>query len=458
MENNSNFKSINFWNKSSINNKTIYKINPSDLKRYIASINICIFAINNQTKVIQLINGIAKEITPQEVFNICLKYVETFKNTSLTNAFLTQGETLILSKKAILGSLNITELLPIRDQINKSFIFYENCLVEISPHSELKINEYSKIDYLDGFVWEKSILKRHFLQNNEVSVFESFLRLVTNNEDHYSCIVSAIGYLLHSFKNPSLTKVVIISDENTETQNKVNGGTGKGMIVKSIEQFRNVASQNGKNIKLGDDKFAFQSVTLFTDILFLDDVKKDFEFEQLFSVITSTMIVEHKHKPSFEIPFEFSPKIIISTNYQINGDSSSHNRRKYLIFLNNYFSDLYTPFMEFNHLFFTDWDKIEWHRFDTFMLSCIRKFLENGLVDYEKNKELQLKKLKQEIDPSVFELMENRFNELNRYYLLKATSLKSTKQISLYAQYKGYEFKTRINNGCTEFIFKEKNK
>ncbi|QOG89301.1 hypothetical protein HUE46_04335 [Flavobacterium columnare] len=456
MENNSNSKKITFWSKSFRSNNTIYKINPSDLKRYIASINICIFAINNQTKVIQFINGIAKEITPQEVFNICLKYVETFENKVLTNAFLTQGETLILSKKAILGSLNITELLPVRDQIDKSFIFYENCFVEISPHSGLKINEYSKIDYLNGFVWEKSILKRPFSQNNEVCVFENFLRLVTNNEDHYFCIVSAIGYLLHSFKNPSLTKVVIISDENTETENKANGGTGKGMIVKSVEQFRNVASQNGKNIDLSDNRFAFQSVTLFTNVLFLDDVKKGFDFEQLFSVITSTMIVEQKHKSSFEIPFEFSPKIIISTNYQISGDSSSHNRRKYLIFLNNYFSDLYTPFMEFEHLFFTDWDKTEWNRFDTFMLSCIRKFLENGLVDYEKNKELQLKKLKQEIDPSVFELMENRFNELNRYYLLKATNLKSTKQISLYAQYKGYEFKTRINNGCTEFMLKEK--
>ncbi len=361
-----------------------------------------------------------------------------------------------MSKKAILGSLNVTQLLPVRDLIDKSFIFYENCFVEISLHSELKINDYSKFDSLNGFVWEKSILKRQFIQNNEISVFENFLRLVTNNEDHYFCIVSAIGYLLHNFKNPSLTKVVVISDENTETENKANGGTGKGMIVKAIEQFRNVASQNGKNIDLSDNRFAFQSVTLFTDVLFIDDVKKGFEFEQLFSVITDKMIVEQKHKPSFEIPFEFSPKIIISTNYQISGDSSSHNRRKYLIFLNNYFSDLYAPFMEFEHLFFTDWDITEWNRFDTFMISCIRKFLEVGLVDYNDNKELQLKKMKQEIDSNVFDLLENRFNELNRFYSLKATNLNTTKLISLFAQYKGYEFKTRKNKGCTEFIFKEK--
>lgn len=455
MKNNSNSKKITFWNTKP-NSTSTYIINPNDLKRYIHSISICIFAVNNHTKIIQFTNGIAKEITPQEVFNICLKYVETFKNTLLTNAFMRQGEVLLLSKKAILISLKVTELLPVRDQIDKSFIFYENCFVEISPHSELKINTYSKIDNLNGFVWEKSILKRHFLQNNEVCVFENFLRLVTNNEDHYICVVSAIGYLLHSFKNPSLTKVVIISDENTETENKANGGTGKGMIVKSIEQFKNVLTQNGKNMNLSENRFVFQNVTLFTDVLFFDDVKKGFVFEDLFSIITNTMPVEAKHKASFEIPFEFSPKIIISTNYQINGDSSSHNRRKYLIFLNNYFSDLYTPFMEFNHLFFTDWDKTEWNRFDTFMISCIRKFLENGLVDYNDNKELQLKKLKQEIDTDIYDLLEKRCNELNRFYILKALNLKSTKQVSLYAQYKGYEIVPRINNGCTEFMFKEK--
>ncbi|ELY2010333.1 hypothetical protein SL057_001377 [Flavobacterium psychrophilum] len=456
MKNNSNPKNITFWNKSFRSNNAIYTINPSDLKRYIESIYIYIFALNNQNKVIQFIYGIAREITPQEVFNICLKYIESYNNPSLTNAFIRQGEILLLSKKAILGSLKVTELLPVRDQIDKSFIFYENCFIEISPHSEIVINDYSKTNVFNGFVWEKSILKRQFLQNNEVCVFENFLRLVTNNEEHYFCVVSAIGYLLHNFKNPSLTKVVIISDENTETENKANGGTGKGMTVKSIEQFRNVTSQNGKNIDLSDNRFAFQSVTLFTDLLFLDDVKKGFEFEQLFSVVTDKMIVEQKHKPSFEIPFEFSPKIIISSNYQIQGDSSSHNRRKYLILLNNYFSDTYTPYMEFGHIFFTDWDKTEWNRFDTFMIGCIRKFLEVGLIDYNDNKELQLKKLKQEIDPNVFELLENRFNELNRFYSLKATNLNNTKQISLFAQYKGYEFKTRKKNGCTEFIFKKK--
>ncbi|WP_444647884.1 hypothetical protein ACSLMO_06475 [Flavobacterium columnare] len=456
MKNNSINKNIIFWTKSFRNNNPVYTITPADLKNYIESINICIFAINKQTKVIQFTNGIATEIAPQEVFNICLKYVETFKNTALTNAFLKQGETLLLSKKAILGSLNVTDLLPVRDKINKSFIFYENCFVEISPHSELKIYDYSKIVTLNGFVWEKSILKRHFTQNNEVCVFEKFLRLVTNNDEHFYCVVCAIGYLLHSYKNPSITRVLIISDENTEVENKANGGTGKGMIVKSVEKFKNVATQNGKNIDFSNNRFAFQSITLFTDVLFIDDVKKGFDFEQLFSIITDKTIVEQKNKTSFEIPFEFSPKIIISTNYQISGDSSSHNRRKYLIFLNNYFSDLYTPFMEFNHLFFTDWDKTEWNRFDTFMLSCIRKFLENGLIDYEKNKELQLKKLKQEIDQNVFELLENRCNELNRFYNLKATALKNTKQLSLYAQYKGYELKTRIVKGCTEFLFKEK--
>ncbi|WNI35935.1 DUF5906 domain-containing protein [Chryseobacterium sp. SG20098] len=442
-----------FWKKALTGNK--YVFNAAELKKFLELNGFCRYKLVDSEKLLLIINNIAKEVTPQDTFNYCLRFVEIQNNQILTNDFYNQGEQLIIRKKVILGSLTETNLLPLRDNKTICYIFYSNLFLEISK-DEIKLRNYSETASLNGFIWKKSIINRGFIRNNEISVIELFLKKITNNELHFKSVISANGYLLHKYKNPSLTKVIIISDENTEAENQPNGGTGKGIFVKAIAQLMNVATQNGKNLDLSNNRFAYQDVNIDTNILFLDDVKRNFNFEQLFNVTTNDMTIEKKNKPSFTIPFELSPKIVITTNHNINGDSSSHNRRKFTIFFNNYFSDLYAPFQEFKHLFFNDWDETEWNRFDTFMVNCIKEFLREGLKQYEFNNELRLKKLRVEIDDNVFSILENKCDELETYYSVKELGLGNLKQVKIYAEYKNYEFSDRRLNGCTEFKFSTK--
>lgn len=445
-----------FWEETSKNNKLHFIFIPSKLKKFLELNGFCIFKVTEVEKLLLITNNIAKEIKPQDTFNFCLEFIEIQCNQVLTDCFYNQGELLIIRKKVILGSLKITPLLPLRDDKNICYIFYTNLFLEISK-DKIKLCNYSEIAFLDGFIWEESKINRAFVENNDTSVIELFFKKITNNELHFKSVISANGYLIHKYKDPSLTKVIIISDENTEAENQPNGGTGKGIFVKAVAQLMNVTTQNGKNLDLSNNRFAYQDVNIDTDILFLDDVKRNFNFEQLFNVTTNDMTIEKKNKPSFTIPFELSPKIVITTNHNINGDSSSHNRRKFTIFFNNYFSDLYTPSQEFKQLFFTnDWDEKEWNRFDTFMINCVKEFLKEGLKQYKFNDELRLKNLRAEIDDDIFSILEYQCNELGKYYSLKKLNLGTLKQVRIYADYKNYNISDKLVDGCKVFKFSEK--
>ena len=52
------------------------------------------------------------------------------------------------------------------------------------------------------------------------------------------------------------------------------------------------------------------------------------------------------------------------------------------------FSDHYNsqhkPIDEFGHLFFDNWDTEEWSRFDNFMVECLRLYLDEGLIEYDR--------------------------------------------------------------------------
>jgi hypothetical protein len=130
-------------------------------------------------------------------------------------------------------------------------------------------------------------------------------------------------------------------------------------------------------------------------------VKKNFDFERLFSVVTEGLTLEKKNKDAIKIPFEKSPKIGITTNYAIKGAGNSFARRKWELELHQYYSKAFTPIQEFGKHFFADWDEDDWCAFDNeskFINLGIRQlsaetshdFIEwCGLVGGEENRTLE---------------------------------------------------------------------
>jgi hypothetical protein len=129
--------------------------------------------------------------------------------------------------------------------------------------------------------------------------------------------------------------------------------------------------------------FPYQTVSTDCQVLVFDDVKKNFTFESLFSLITEGITIEYKGQDAIKLPIQKSPKILITTNYTVGGVGGSFERRKFEVEMSSYFNSNNTPLDHFGHLLFDDWVDEEWARFDAYMVNCLQYYLKNGLVNNE---------------------------------------------------------------------------
>jgi hypothetical protein len=163
--------------------------------------------------------------------------------------------------------------------------------------------------------------------------------------------------------------------------------------------------------KTFDDKksFPYQTVNPETQILVFDDVKKNFDFESKFSIVTEGMTLERKNKDAIKIKVEDSPKMMISTNYAIKGEGNSHDRRRHEIEISQYYGRKLTPYDEFNKQLFDDWDLSEFERFDNYMVLCLQLYLNNGLIKQDA-KNIKLRKFIAETSMEFYEWIRDTEN------------------------------------------------
>ena len=119
-----------------------------------------------------------------------------------------------------------------------------------------------------------------------------------------------------------------------------------------------------------------------TKIVLFDDVHRKFDFEKLFPVITEGIQVERKYKNRITIPYSDSPKVLITTNYALNGTGSSFRRRLYEFQLSQFFNDENTPFRKFGRVFFEGWDVDQWNMFypENYKAQIIQGLFSNTIV------------------------------------------------------------------------------
>ena len=310
--------------------------------------------------------------------------------------------------------LNMLESVEIeikKDTAEQCFLYYKNCVVEVGK-------DYVKqIDYLniDKYVWQDSVIERDFnIFDHHKCVFRSFIWYISGeNQDAYNSFKSAIGYLLHSYKTQADNKAIILNDEMITDE--PNGRSGKGVFFNGIKQLKKLVALNGKKIDL-NSQFAFQTVKADCQVLVFDDVKRNFPFEDLFSIITEGLEIEYKGQGAIKLPVTKSPKIVITTNYTIKGEGGSFDARKFELELSSYFNSKFSPKDKFGHMFFDDWDSNEWSRFDNFMIQCIQYYLVNGLQK-QNHKNLDERKYITETNQDFHEwTKEGHLEQGKRYY------------------------------------------
>ena len=265
-----------------------------------------------------------------------------------------------------------------KDTAEHCYLYYQNCVVKISANST-EIIDYKD---MDGYVWKNQIIQRDYEQtDHHMSEFRHFLWCVSGkNMERYKTIQSIAGWLMNGYKIGADNVAIVIND--TVISDNPNGGSGKGLFCQGLAQMKKVSVLNMKKIDLSKP-FDLQTVAMDCQILVLDDVRKNFDFESTFSMITEGITLEYKNQPAVKLPLEKSPKLVIPTNYTLAGVGGSHDRRKVEVEFSDYFNSRYKPINEFGHYFFSGWDKTEWQRFDNFMIRCLQVYLQSGLIPCE---------------------------------------------------------------------------
>lgn len=260
---------------------------------------------------------------------------------------------------------------------DKEYFFFSNCFIEVT-RDYIKQKDYSE---LKGKIWENQKAEHEFQFTKDKSEFEVFIENVCNkSQDRINALRSAIGYLLVSYKDPASAKAIIFIDE--KLSDNAFGRSGKGLVSKAISRMKNALKIDGKNFTF-ERSFMFQAVNQDTQLIIFDDVKKKFSFEKLFSILTEGITIEKKNKNEYRVPYERSPKILITTNHTVEGTDDSSIDRQFVVEFSDYYNAQHKPSDEFGHLFFDEWNETQWIAFYNYMAECCRYYLMNGLKNYE---------------------------------------------------------------------------
>ena len=365
---------LKFWFK---NEKGTIKVIPILFKQYLEDngfYKYCPEGSKNYVFV-KVTNNLIDHTSEKEIKDYVLGYLYTFEDVSIYNYFADQTR---LFREEFLTLLSTIDIYFIADTKKSSYLYYRNCAVQITK------KEVLSIDYVDlgGYVWKDHVIDRVY---KECEITEcDYNRFIKNicaqDETRMTSMESTIGFLMHGHKNLSYCPAVILNDEMISDNPE--GGTGKGIFMTALSHMKKLVTIDGKAFAF-ERTFAYQLVSADTQILCFDDVKKYFEFERLFSVVTEGLTLEKKNKDAIKIPFSKSPKIAITTNFAIKGAGNSFARRKWELELHQHYTKKHTPQDEFGRLFFGDWDDEEWCLFDNYMINCLQLHLKEGLIQSE---------------------------------------------------------------------------
>ena len=322
---------------------------------------------------VKVTNNLIDHTSEKEIKDYVLTHLFELDDIAVYNFF---ADNTRFFKEEFLSMLSTIEIYFIGDTKDASYLYYKNCAVKISKDTILTI------DYMDlgGYVWKDHVIDRNFNICNVTGNCD-FKKFVANingtDESRIKTMESTIGFLLHGYKNLSFCPAVILNDE--VISDNPEGGTGKGLVMSALSKMKKLVVIDGKAFAF-EKSFAYQLVSADTQILCFDDVKKHFDFERLFSVVTEGLTLEKKNKDAIKIPFSKSPKIAITTNYAIKGAGNSFARRKWELELHQYYTMNFTPRDEFGKMMFGDWNDDDWCEFDNYMIGCLMGYLKTGLV------------------------------------------------------------------------------
>lgn len=438
-----------------------WEFNFIDIAGFLTTRGFYLFRTSKQKHIyIRILDNIVAEVGKKDLKDEILNFVKTEEPAYIYEFFLKNIGKCVNDE--FLETLPAKEVIFRKDEKQYMQMYFQNCIVTVTKNG-YKTSEYSK---LDGYIWESQIIQRTFNPKalSDSTDFKKFCFNISNQEaDRFLSIRTTLGYLIHNYKNPSYCPAVILNDEVISDHPE--GGTGKGLLLKAVEQYMKTVTIEGKTFTF-DKSFVYQQVNADTKVLSFQDVNKSFDFERLFSVLTDGINVEKKGLQAIHFSFEDSPKVVITTNYAIKGSGNSHERRRHELEIAQYYNKSKTPFDEFKKMMFHDWSEADWQNFDMFMIDCAQTFLIYGLKA-QKLINLPEKRLIAETSSEFIEFMEDyrpeegervtRADFYDRFKKENPTSRIASKTfysyVRFYADFHNIALKEGKYNGIKSFYF-----
>ena len=461
------------------NERNQLRINPINLNYFLNCNNYFVYRDNISERIGNDDSGILVHIKgnivsmpeSSEVRRFCMEYLKA-KGTTLEALSLVKNTTMLSAnelRKTDIKPLNFT-----KHGKEYQFFFFENTAVKVSTQG-IEVIPNSKVQ---NYVFENNIIKRPFQKlintffepctdkngRKRVHITENncdFMNFLINGsrvfwekeylynsnswgmsfslnssylteeeqitqEQHFLGKCYAIGYMLHRYNSPDFAKFVYIVDDTIKDNNTdANGGTGKSLCVKGIQQLAKCFSIDGKRRKLFEDEHLYGTLDERHDVIYFSDMLSYHSFENLFSVITDGISINPKNRDSKFLPFEKSPKIMGTFNYGLSSNSDADLRRILFVTFSSYYhyrNDTmgreWQPKDDFKHRLFDDWESSQWALFYNFMLRCVHFYILNmNTPYYSPTQNIEINNLKASIGDS-FELWADEYfleDKLNTY-------------------------------------------
>jgi hypothetical protein len=353
---------------------------------------------------------------------------------------------LLVDLEQELNDLDIVE-----DTKDTAYYFYQNGFVTVTADG-VKLKEYK---YLPGFVWKDQILPRDFrktsFQDFSQGCYYKFACNIAGNPlkdgkdtnlERFVSFVSITGYNLHRFFNTKLRSTILLDSRMTEDPD---GRSGKSLHCKALSHILNADVQNGRQSitidgKRYDDKnrFNLDQLDVTTRLVIFDDIKRGFTIEDFFNAIVDGLVRERKGDMN---KVKIFAKIIFTLNYTLSIRGGSAKDRVIEFEIADHYSNSYTPEMEFGNWFFRDWNKVEWNRFDNFMMWCVSEYLKGGLI-FAGSVNLNARKLRDETSKEFIDFMEDLLVQHQQEYSKK----------DLYAKFVDLDSEGRIRRKDFHFL------
>lgn len=212
---------------------------------------------------------------------------------------------------------------------------------------------------------------------SEDEIYEQKLHIINK--------IYCIGYLLHSYKDESKPWCVFAMDNKISETGESHGGSGKSIGLGSLNHIRKRRFYiKGRDANVTKNDFIYHGVSEDTDFILIDDANQYLDFAFFYSEITGSLKVNPKNAQPYEIPFEKSPKFLITSNFTLRDDGPSTSRRLLFTSFSDYYhennNDEYKESRNIasdfdNRNLFTGFTEAEWNDYYNFCAQCIQFFL-----------------------------------------------------------------------------------